>query len=103
MSFMPFTDFQEIDAQVAKALLSHKFVEKEPFVYHLTKGMNVERQALINNPLYFKCWSIPMENPKHILPNHLRSTRSVLAQSLAKKKCKQQKLLIYNVGKEKEE
>jgi len=46
------------------------------YCYHLTKGLNVERQSLIENPQPRFCWKIPHEaHQKHpssfgLIPQH---------------------------------
>ena len=75
LSFMRLSDFQDINPTVATKLRTQKFVEEPPFVYHLTKGLNVERQAIIDNPTYKQKWVVPTElgskKQLHKRPSHL--------------------------------
>ena len=48
--FMPLSDFKLIEPNIAKAVTQNDIVIKEPFQYHLTKGLNVERIAIIDAP-----------------------------------------------------
>jgi len=61
INWMPLSDFETVHPEIAEKIRRQKFVEEGVFVYHLTKGMNVERQAIIENPLYFKQWHLPIE------------------------------------------
>ena len=49
-NFMPLSDFELIESDVAKELPKKEFVFKKPFRYHLTKGLNVERVAIVDIP-----------------------------------------------------
>lgn len=61
MSFMKLEDFKQDFPKLAELVQKQKFVESGYYVYHLTKGGNVERQAIVDNPTYFKRWSVPIE------------------------------------------
>ncbi|GAG76319.1 unnamed protein product, partial [marine sediment metagenome] len=61
IDFMNFEDFEMSYSIISKLLKTQKHVVKEPFVYHLTRGGNVERQALMDNPNYKIRWGIPIE------------------------------------------
>lgn len=73
LEFCRFSDFQEDYPEIADALLKAKrtfgtknFVFNKDYRYHLTKGMNVERQAIIENPMHDSHWKIPpVEAPAH--------------------------------------
>lgn len=64
-------DYPEISQALLKAQQEHKtknLVLDEDYGYHLTKGMNVERQSLIENPSLkwtskeaARYWRIPVE------------------------------------------
>ena len=71
LEFCRFVDFKEDYPELAEALLKAKqkfsaknFVFDKDYCYHLTKGMNVERQSLVENPPHFEKsghWRIPVE------------------------------------------
>lgn len=63
--YMPFTDFEMFYPKLAILVLKQKYVEDKPFVYHLTKGRNVLRQAIIDNPTYFVRWHPNYERVHH--------------------------------------
>jgi len=46
--FMPLSDFELIEPIIAKELSEKQNAIKEPFLYHLTRGLNVERVAIID-------------------------------------------------------
>jgi hypothetical protein len=64
MDFMRYEDFKSEYPHLAEKVIHRKFLVDEPFVYHVTRGGNVERMALIDNPFYEKVWGIPMEKSK---------------------------------------
>lgn len=45
MDFMRLDDFKNEYPGIAEQVTKSKFVVEEPFVYHLTKGGNVERMG----------------------------------------------------------
>jgi len=68
LEFCRFSDFKQDYQQIADALLktqaqfgTKNFVFDKDYCYHLTKGMNVERQSLIENPDPKTKWHIPCE------------------------------------------
>jgi len=61
IDWAPYSEFTQINPEIAQKLLKEKFVEEGYYVYHLTKGMNVERQAIFENPTYKQRWAIPIE------------------------------------------
>jgi hypothetical protein len=65
MAYMPFSDFKIAFPDVAQKVSVEKYVEDRPFVYHLTRGMNVQRQALIDNPQYWLHWRQNYERIDH--------------------------------------
>jgi hypothetical protein len=68
--------FQEDYPELAKQLMEAKqlngtknFMFDKDYCYHLTKGANVERQSLIENPQPTKCWKIPFEKSPNQNPS----------------------------------
>jgi len=68
VEFCRLSDFQEDYQELSKLLIDAKkeygtknFVFDEHYCYHLTKGLRVERQSLIENPQPNKFWHIPVE------------------------------------------
>ena len=68
LEFCWFTEFQIDYPELAKKLTEAKsefgtknFVFDKDYCYHLTKGMRVERQSLIENSCPDKFWHIPVE------------------------------------------
>lgn len=60
-------DYPDIAEALLKAQREHgtrNFVFGKDYCYHVTKGLNVERQSLIENPYPEKCWHIPVESAK---------------------------------------
>lgn len=96
IDFMRLTDFQNEFPELAKKVRHSKYVEDGIYVYHLTKGKNVERQEIAMNPTYSKSWSINFEDGKHKLPPHLRSVRSRMAIKIKSPDTAQTKLIVRN-------
>ena len=74
LEYCKLSDFQEDYPQIATELINTQkeggaknFVFDKDYCYHLTKGMNVERQSLIENPNPKTHWHIPTE--AHNKPN----------------------------------
>jgi len=72
IDFCNFEDLQAMNVKLAWKILREQkkygtknFVEDGIYVYHLTKGMFVERQAIMDNPAYKKHWKIPREASPH--------------------------------------
>ena len=61
IDFTALSDFKNIHPELVERVSKEKFVEILPFVYHLTRGGNVERQAVMENPSYRQRWGIPTE------------------------------------------
>lgn len=62
INYTKLEDFATIKPHLLERIKKEKFVEELPFVYHLTKGGNVERQAIMENPSYQQRWHIPIES-----------------------------------------
>lgn len=86
ISFMRLENFKEVHPDLVERVKKKKFVVEKPFVYHLTKGLNVERQALIDNPEYAKRWAMPME--KSI--SYRQSPRSDFSKKIHRKQREKQ-------------
>jgi len=70
------------------------------YAYHLTKGGNVERQEISENPKWKEQWYIPTESKNHNLPSHLHNPAKLVSNWL-KRDRSQTKLL--ETKKEEEE
>jgi len=69
MNYMPLSDFKNAYPDLYEKVIKKKFVEAPPFVYHLTKGQNVQRQALMDNPQYRLHWRQRFEKVNHGCPS----------------------------------
>ena len=75
IDFCKLEDFESMLPALAEKLKieeavhgTRNFLEDGIYVYHLTKGGFVERQALIDNPRYRKKWKIDAEASPHKNP-----------------------------------
>ena len=76
---MRFTDFNTEYPCLAERALHSKVIVEEPFVYHLTRGQNIERQAIIDNPNFKEHWVIPTE--RGLPKSHRRAISSQYAKN----------------------
>ena len=91
IDWMPLSEFEYDFPELVEFVKNNKYFEKHPFVYHLTKGLNVERQAIFENPTYAQRWHIPIEcgRPK----GGKMSIVSKIMLKIKEDKKKQQRLL----------
>ena len=101
IDFCNLEDLQQLNVKLAWKILreqkkygTRNFVEDGIYVYHLTKGMFVERQAIMENPTYRKQWKIHREASPH-------KDRRGYVQCLHKPLSKGQKTLFPRMKKRK--
>ena len=68
LEFCKLQEFKEEYPEIAQTLIEEKekhavknFAFDKDYCYHLTRGLNVERQSLIENPTPKNQWCIPLE------------------------------------------
>lgn len=90
LSYMPLADFETLMPIVAKRVLNEKFVEEGYYVYHLTKGRNVQRQALMDNPNYKTHWTTKgyYERVNHGCPTNISDVPKAVRRKGDKKQIK---------------
>ena len=74
--------FNEHYPQLAIKLQKELYFSDGVYAYHLTKGGNVERQAVCENPEWKNQWYIPTESAHHNLPPHLHNPAHLVAKWL---------------------